>query len=238
MPTSTFYLDDTRTEPLTATWGLFFRNFTVSHAGTPLEPTNPEASLAQGRQYRLPDGRIFSARHKQNTYPQELELLIDGQPVPGSGTHPNQRMKQAWYVLLILGILNIGLGLVTEFGHIEALAQLGAGWGSLVEGTAYIALGYFGYFRTSAPCKGAGFPEQQQASRSAATCSCEIGCSTDVMSNGFSSRIFSRTLAGVHASLASMRISIFLPTRERIAPRRSTSFCPSMPTLILSCLKL
>lgn len=150
MPTSTFYLDDTRTEPLTATWGLFFRNFTVSHAGNPLEPTNPEATLAQGRQYRLPDGRILSARHKQNSYPQELELLIDGQPVPGSGTHPNQRMKQAWYVLLILGILNIGLGLVTEFGHIEALAQLGAGWGSLVEGIAYIALGYFGYFRTSA----------------------------------------------------------------------------------------
>lgn len=151
MPTSTFYLDDARTEPLTATWGLFFRNFTVSHAGNPLEPTNPEASLAQGRQYRLPDGRIFSAQHKQNTYPQELELLIDGQPVPGSGTHPNQRMKQAWYVLLILGILNIGLGLVTEFGHIEALAQLGVGWGSLVEGTAYIVLGYFGYFRTSVP---------------------------------------------------------------------------------------
>ena len=149
MPTKTFYLDDARTEPLTATWGLLFRNFTVSYAGNPLEPTNPEATIAEGRYYRLPDGRTFSARHKQNSYPQELELLIDGQPVPGSGTHPNQRIKQAWYVLLILGILNIGLGLVTEFGHIEALAQLGAGWGSLVEGIASIALGYFGYFRTS-----------------------------------------------------------------------------------------
>jgi hypothetical protein len=151
MPTKTFYLDDSRAEPLTASWGLFFRNFTVSYSGVSLEPTNPAATIAEGRQYRLPDGRIFSARHKQNTYPQELELLIDGQPVPGSGTHPHERIKQAWYVLLVLGILNIGLGLVAEFGHVDVLLQLGVGWGSLVEGVAYIALGYFGYFRTSVP---------------------------------------------------------------------------------------
>ena len=151
MPSKTFYLDDARTQPLTASWGMFFRNFTASFAGTALEPLNPEATIAQGREYRLPDGRIFSARHKQNTYPQEMELLIDGQPVPGSGTHPLERIKQAWYVLLVLGILNVGLGLVAEFGRIEILLQLGLGWGSLVEGAAYIALGYFGYFRHSAP---------------------------------------------------------------------------------------
>lgn len=116
MPTKTFYLDGARTEPLTAQWGLFFRNFTVSYAGTTVAPTNPEATLAQGRQCHLPDGRVFSAQHKQSTYPQELELLIDGRPVPGSGTHPIRRIKQAWYALLVLGILNIGLGLVTEFG--------------------------------------------------------------------------------------------------------------------------
>ena len=151
MPTKTFYLDANHTEPLTAKWGLFYRNFTVSHGGTVLAPSNPDATIAQGRQYRLPDGRIFSAQHKQNTYPQELELLIDGQPVPGSGTHPVERIKQAWYILLILGILNIGLGVVAEFGHIEVLLQFGVGWGSIVEGIAYIALGYFGYFRTSVP---------------------------------------------------------------------------------------
>ena len=151
MPSKTFYLDNARTEPLTTNWGLFYRNFTVSYAGAILPPTDPDATIAQGRQYRLPNGRVFSAQHKQNTYPQELELLIDGQPVPGSGTHPHERIKQAWYILLVLGILNIGLGLVAEFGHIDVLLQLGVGWGSLVEGIAYIALGYFGYFRTSVP---------------------------------------------------------------------------------------
>ena len=151
MPTKTFYLDDDRTDALTASWGLFYRNFTVRYADTVLAPTNPAATIAQGRQFHLPDGRVFSAQLKQNIYPQELELLIDVQPVPGSGTHPVERVKQAWYLLLTLGILNVALGLVAEFGHVEILLQFGAGWGSVVEGIAYVALGYFGYFRNFVP---------------------------------------------------------------------------------------
>ena len=64
MPAKTFCLDDAHTEPLTANWGLFFRNFTVSYAGTALAPTNSEAPMAQGHQYHLPGSRVFSAQHK------------------------------------------------------------------------------------------------------------------------------------------------------------------------------
>ncbi|MGY3089439.1 hypothetical protein ACVWYF_002487 [Hymenobacter sp. UYAg731] len=151
MPTKTYYLDDARTDAITASWGLFYRNFTVRYADTVLPATNPEAAIAKGRQYRLPDGRIFSAQLKENTYPQELELLISGQPVPGSGTHPQERIRQAWYTLLFLGVLNIGLGLLAEFGRMDMLRQYGLDWGSLVEGVAFLALGWLGYFRLSVP---------------------------------------------------------------------------------------
>ena len=152
MPTKTFYLDDARTDAISANWGFFlYRNLTVRYAGNILPAIDPEAKIAQGRHYRLPDGRIFSIQLKTNSYPQELEILIDGQPVPGSSTHPNERIKQAWYVLLGLGVLNIGLGLFTEFGHVEVLRELGLGWGSLVEGVAFAALGWLGYYRRSVP---------------------------------------------------------------------------------------
>lgn len=152
MPTKTYYLDAARTDAITAKWGFFlYRNFTVHYAGAQLPATNPEAKLAQGRHYRLPDGRNFSAQLKANSYPQELEMLIDGQPVPGSSTHPQERIKQAWYILLVLGVLNMGLGLLTEFGQVEVLRELGLGWGSLVEGVAFVALGWLGYFRRSVP---------------------------------------------------------------------------------------
>lgn len=151
MPTKTYHLDDTRTDAITTSWGFFYRNFTVQYAGTVLSPINPEVTIAQGRQYRLPNGRIFSAQHKKNTYPQELELLVDGQPIPGSGTHPHERIKQAWYILLVIGVLNIGLGLFTEFGQLEALRELGLGWGAVVEGAAFVTLGWLGYSRRSVP---------------------------------------------------------------------------------------
>ena len=152
MPSKTYYLDDAHTDIITAKWGFFlYNNFAVSYAGQELAATDPHAKIAKGRHYPLPDGRVFSAQLKENTYPQQLELLIDGQPVPGSGTHPREQMKQAWYLLLVLGVLNIGLGLLTEFGQLNALRELGLGWGSLVEGLAFVALGWLGYFRYSVP---------------------------------------------------------------------------------------
>ncbi|MFD2720747.1 hypothetical protein ACFST9_18645 [Hymenobacter monticola] len=151
MPSKTYYLDPARTDAITASWGFFYRNFTVSYAGQELAATDPDAKIAKGRSYPLPDGRVFSARLIENSYPQHLELLLDGRPVPGSGTDPHEQVKQAWYLLLVLGVLNIGLGLLTEFGQLEVLRQLGLGWGSLVEGVAFVALGWLGYYRGSVP---------------------------------------------------------------------------------------
>ena len=95
MPKKTYYLDEARTDPLMVEWGMFYRNFTASYAGNTLTAVDPDAKIAKGRYYPLPDGRTFSAQLKENTWPQTLELLIDGQPLPGSGTHPQEQIKQA-----------------------------------------------------------------------------------------------------------------------------------------------
>ncbi|MBD2770484.1 hypothetical protein IC235_21580 [Hymenobacter sp. BT664] len=157
MPTKIFYLDEARTDAVTAKWGMFYRNFTVHYAGTPLAASEPGAAIAKGRSYHLPDGRTFIAQLKTSTYPQELELLIDGQPIFGSSTHPQERLKQAWYTLLFIGVLDVSLGLAAEFGQIEMLQRFGLGWGSLVEGTAFLALGWVGYSRRSATALAVAF---------------------------------------------------------------------------------
>lgn len=151
MPSKTYYLNDDQTDTLTAKWGLLYRKFEVLYNGQSLGTVPRLGNLPNGTRYPLPDGRVVTAKLIRSQGLQELELLIDSQPIPGSGTHPLQRLKQAWYTLLFLGVLNIGLGLMTELGHIELLQQYGIGWGSVVEGVAFLALGWLGYSRRSVP---------------------------------------------------------------------------------------
>ncbi|MBF9141182.1 hypothetical protein [Hymenobacter properus] len=151
MPSKTYYLDPARTDALTVEWGFLYRNFTVRYAGQELTATNPDTKIAQGRQYPLPDGRMFSAQLREDRWPQQLELLLDGQPVPGSGTHPVESLKQAWYTLLFVGALSMGLGALAEFGRVEVLQQNGVGWGSIIEGAIFLGLGWLGYAKRSAP---------------------------------------------------------------------------------------
>ncbi|WP_375417780.1 hypothetical protein [uncultured Hymenobacter sp.] len=151
MPTKNFYLDNAQTDVLTVKWGLFFRNFEAFHNGQSLGKVSSTDELRQGHHYELSDGRTLTARLARNQGLQELELLLDARPVPGSATHPHERLKQGWYMLLFLGCLNVGLGLAAELGQVELLQQLGLGWASLAEGLAFLVLGWLGYTRRSVP---------------------------------------------------------------------------------------
>ena len=88
-----------------------------------------------------------AAQLTRSAYQQELELRLSGQPVPGSATDPQERLKQAWYTLLFIGGLNLVLGLVAVVQQVEVLQSLGIGWGSIVEGLLYAGLGWWGYKR-------------------------------------------------------------------------------------------
>ena len=151
MATKTYYLDQARTEPITVKWGMFYRNFTLAYCGQPVLPTEQGASLTQGGyRYDLPGGRSLRAGLKRSVGMQEVELLLDGQPLSGSATHPVQRIKQAWYTLLLVGLFNILLGGVALATTSPVLQNFGLGWGNAVEGLLFLGLGWLGYQRRSA----------------------------------------------------------------------------------------
>lgn len=157
MPTKTYYLNEARTETLTATWSLFFRRFEALYNGQSLGEVTSADELRRGHRFALPDGRTLSAQLVRNQGMQELELLLENEPVPGSGTHPLERIKQAWYALLLVGVLNAVLGLVAVFMESAALRNLGLGWPSLAEGLIFLGLGWYGTTRRSAPALYAAF---------------------------------------------------------------------------------
>ena len=147
MPTKSYYLDEARTTLVQLKWGLFFRNVEVFYQGQSLGVVPSTDALRQGYAFALPTGQQLEVRLQRSQGLQEVALLLDGQPVPGSATHPRERLKQAWYTLLFIGGLNVVLGLVAALGQVEVLLGIGLGWGSIFEGLFYLGLGWWGYSR-------------------------------------------------------------------------------------------
>jgi hypothetical protein len=155
MPTKTYYLNEAKTEELTVKWGMFFRNVEVFYQQHSLGVVPSKHALEQGYHYQLPDGRSLVAQLSRAYMQQELELRLEGHPVPGSATHPRERVKKAWYMLLIVGGLNAVLGALVALQPLPALQQFGLGWGSFIEGLLYIGLGWWGYSKLAPVAFGA-----------------------------------------------------------------------------------
>jgi hypothetical protein len=157
MPSKTYYLDNARTEQLKVKWGFFFRNTEVFYNGQSLGVVPSTAALRAGHPYSLPTGQTLVVQLQRSQGMQELALRLDGQAVPGSATHPRERLKQALYTLLFVGGLNLVLGLVAEVQQSETLLLMGLGWGSVVEGLLYAGLGWWGYSRLASVAFGIAF---------------------------------------------------------------------------------
>ena len=150
MPSKTLYLDDAKSQPLNLEWGMFFRNFTASYNGFALEPIAGGTVNKGGLHYVLPDGRPLSITVKSGLGTQDMEVLLDEKPLAGSATHPLERIKKAWYALLVVGLISVCAGAATELLNVAVLRNLGVGWSSAIEGLIFIGLGWWGYSRQSA----------------------------------------------------------------------------------------
>ncbi|GAB2941110.1 hypothetical protein GCM10027048_01950 [Hymenobacter coalescens] len=140
MPTKTYYLDSSQTGLVTVRWGWFWRNFTVSQGEQVVGQLRTANELKQGAAFTLADGRQLTARLREKVGSQQLELLLEGQPLPGSATHPGELLRQGLGVLLFLAVLNVALGLLAEIGQVEVLLQLGLGYASAATGLVYLGL--------------------------------------------------------------------------------------------------
>ncbi len=149
MPTNTFYLDDARTEAVTASWDLFFRNFRLSYQDQELGRLT-SAELKAGHEFALPDGRRLRVRLQQKFGAQGLDFQVDGRPLGGSVNDPLTQVKTAFGATMLIAVLNVGLAAAALLGSVEFLLNLGIGWGSLAEGLIYAGLGWLGRYRQAA----------------------------------------------------------------------------------------
>lgn len=149
MPTKTYYLDEARTDGVTASWNLFFRNFRLDYQGQELGRLTP-AELKAGHEFTLTDGRRLLVRLQQKVGAQGLDFQVEGRPLSGTVNDPLTQVNTGFAALLFIAGLNVALSLVALLGQVELFAQLGLGWGTLAEGLLYAGLAALGKYRLAA----------------------------------------------------------------------------------------
>lgn len=145
MPTKHFSLSPDESSDLSISWKGYFKNLRVELAGNLIAEFASRGDLKKGREIPLPDGRVLSIKQAKNSFSSmagnQLEILVDGAPVPGSATHPETKVTAARGIIYFIAGLNIGLGVIAWIWNVEFLRDLGLGWVSIIYGFAFAGLG-------------------------------------------------------------------------------------------------
>ena len=102
-----------------------------------------QKALQEGRQIALPDGRMLTIQLNRNWLTANLEVKINGKPLPGSSTDPEQILLNAYGILFVVAGLNIILGVVAWTFEIRFLQSFGMGPASVFFGLVFLILGLF-----------------------------------------------------------------------------------------------
>ena len=141
-----YYFDAAKTDGVTASWGLFFRNFRLEYHGQELGHLS-SAELKAGHEFALPDGRRLLVRLQQKFGAQGLDLQVEGRHLAGTVNDPLTQINTAFVATMFIAGLNVALSAGALLAAVDALLALGIGWGTLVEGLVYAALGWLGKYR-------------------------------------------------------------------------------------------
>ena len=124
MPVLTYTLDPENPKRLDISYKVFWRGATVYLDGKEIGTAPGKQELTKGQEFKLPDGSVLKLRLVQSLMGSELRILRNGQPIPGSASHPDTTVKTAYWTLFLIGALGI------LFGGALARAARGHAWGN------------------------------------------------------------------------------------------------------------
>lgn len=127
-------------------WGGYMREFKIILDGELIgEIDGGQRELKQGREFTLPDGTTLSIRLRQSLFLDELELLRDGQPLPGSAVDPYNKFSFTISLVFFWGLIDMFAGVLQWFDNGTLLLSLGFSSYSIVFGLAMMGCSYLIY---------------------------------------------------------------------------------------------
>lgn len=150
MPLKTFYLDKAQTAPIVISHGFNWKNLSITKDGEVIGEVAHVKELRAGRSFPLSGDQELRIQLKSKWgFIQELEILLNGSPIPGSGTEPQTKLRNTYNLLLFIAGFNIILGVVAELVQVEVLQTLGMGYGTIVVGLLFALCAYLMKFKLS-----------------------------------------------------------------------------------------
>jgi hypothetical protein len=143
MPKQLYSLDPGGEKRLEVSWKAFWKDVTVSMDGAVLGVIPNQKALSAGQDFRLIDGAILKVQLVSKFTGTELRVLRNGQPLPGSASDPETRVKTAAGVVYFVAGLNLLLGIAAVVFQIQLLKQMGIGLFSILYGLVFVVLAFF-----------------------------------------------------------------------------------------------
>jgi len=143
MPKQSFAFEAGGEKRLEVSWKGLYKDVTVSLDGNSIGVIPNQKALSAGQEFRLPDGSSIKVQLVSTLMSTELQVLRNGQPLPGSSSDPQTRFKTAYVMVYIVAGLNLVLGFVSFLFNVEFLQQVGIGFGSIIFGLVFLVLGFF-----------------------------------------------------------------------------------------------
>ena len=142
MPAQTYTLDPDNPKRLDIVYKAFWRGATVYLDGKEIGTAPGKQELTRGQEFKLPDGSVLKLRLVQSLMGSELRILRNGQPIPGSASHPETTVKTAYWTLFLIGALGILFGGVSlRLPKDVLLGEMGITTYSIGLGVVFIVLG-------------------------------------------------------------------------------------------------
>jgi len=135
----TFALEPNGPKQLEVSSSVFWKTTQIQLNGNLLGTIPSRQELAAGQSFQLPDGSTLTIQLVQ----EELRVLRNEHPLPGSSSDPATRLAEARTVLYLIASLSIVSGWIAWMFQVEFLRTLGAGPVTILGGLVFGLLAYF-----------------------------------------------------------------------------------------------
>ena len=139
----TYALEPNGPKRLEVSWKAMWKEFKVKVDDRVVGRASGQKELREGKRFRLKDGSYLSVKLVNKLTGVDLEILHDGQPLPGTSADPATRLKNAYRTVFLVAGLNTVLGLVAVLLEAPFLQALGIGFYSILFGLIFLVLGVY-----------------------------------------------------------------------------------------------